>query len=142
MSDTIPNAFIGQASEPTGADLEKALGAVKSVWDGLIAGLEAEYGVATREWKSYSLKSGWALRLMRGKRTIIWLAPCSGCFQVAFILGDKALQVARQSKLSAQARRALDEAQKYPEGTGVRLLIKGAKDIPAVKKLALAKIEK
>lgn len=141
MSETTPNAFIGQSTEPTDAELEKALGAVKPVWDTLIADLETEHGVATREWKSYSLKSGWALRLLRGKRTIVWLAPCPGCFRVAFILGDKAAQAARQSKLSAPARRALDEAQKYPEGTGVRLLIKGLKDIPAVKKLAIAKLQ-
>jgi len=141
MSDAPPNAFIGRAAEPTDADIAKALGAVKPVWDRLITGLEAEHGVAIREWKSYSLKTGWALRLLRGKRTIVWLAPCTGCFQVAFILGDKALQAARQSKLSAPARQALDEAQNYPEGTGVRLLIKGPKDVPAVKKLAIAKLE-
>jgi hypothetical protein len=41
------------------------------------------------------------------ERTILWLAPLEGCFQVLFILGDKALVVARQSGLSAQALQAL-----------------------------------
>jgi hypothetical protein len=36
--------------------------------------------------------------------------------------------------------KALDEAPKYPEGTGLRLVIKGKKDIAAVKKLAAVKI--
>ena len=48
---------------------------------------------------------------------------------------------ARQSRLSAQALRALDQAERYPEGTGVRLLIKGLRDIPTVKKLAAVKLE-
>lgn len=137
----VPNAFIGKTVEPTDDDIEKALGPTKRVWDGLLANLKNEHDVALREWNCYSVKAGWSLRLKRGKRTILWLAPCSGCFRVAFILGDKALLAARQSGLSAPALRLLNEAQRYPEGTGVRLLIKGPRDIPAVKKLTVAKLE-
>jgi hypothetical protein len=136
-----PNAFIGKPGEPSATDLEKALGPAKLAWDRLIADLEGEHGVAGREWKSYSAKSGWSLRLKRGSRTIVWLAPCSGCFRVAFILGDKALHAARQSGLSASALAILDQAEKYPEGTGVRLLIKCPGDLSTVRKLALAKLE-
>jgi hypothetical protein len=141
VSAAPPNAFIGRASRPTDADLGKALGPAKPLWDGLIAHLAEQLDVAIREWKFYSLKTGWALRLKRGKRTIVWLAPCEGCFRVLFILGDKVLVAARQSGLSAQALRSLDQAQKFPEGTGVRLLITGPRDIPTVKKLAAVKIE-
>jgi hypothetical protein len=140
VSSVEPNAFIGKRETPTDADLGMALGPTKPVWDGLIADLAASHGVATHEWKCYSVKTGWALRLLRGKRTILWLAPCQGCFRVAFILGDKALLAARQGGLSARALRALDEAPRYPEGTGVRLLIKGPRDIPTVKKLAAVKL--
>ena len=136
-----PNAFIGRTELPTDAELVQALGAAKPVWDGLIAGLAAQHGVSGREWKCYSTKTGWALRLLRGKRTILWLSPCQGCFRVAFILGDKALLAAQHGALSAQAMRAFQQAERYPEGTGVRLLIKGPKDIPTVRKLAVAKLE-
>ena len=138
---TPPNAFIGRVEMPTDADLAKVLGPVKPVWDGLLADLAAKHGVTVQEWTSYSLKAGWSLRLKRGKRTIVWMAPCEGCFRVAFVLGDKALLAARQSGLSARTLRALDQAQRYPEGTGVRLLVEGPKDIPAVKKLAVVKLE-
>jgi hypothetical protein len=141
MTNTPPNAFIGRTEIPTDADLDQVLGAAKPVWNGLIAGLAAQHGVSIQEWKCYSTKTGWALRLLRGKRTILWLSPCQGCFRVAFILGDKALLAARHSGLSAQAMRALQQAERYPEGTGVRLLIKGPKDIPTVKKLAVVKLE-
>jgi hypothetical protein len=136
-----PNAFIGRTERPTGADLDRALGPAKTAWDQLISELAAQHGVTGQEWKCYSLKAGWSLRLQRGKRTIVWLAPCEGCFRAALTLGDKAVLAARQCGLSAQARRALDEAQKYPEGTGVRLLIKGPKDVPTVMKLATVKLE-
>jgi hypothetical protein len=137
-----PNAFIGKTQAPADGDVAKALGPAKEAWDKIVAGLAAEHGVTAQVWKSYSPKAGWALRLLRGKRTIVWLAPCEGhCFQVLFILGDKALAAARECGLSAASLRLLDEAPKYPEGTGVRLLIKGMKDVPTVKKLAVVKLE-
>ena len=57
MSTMPPNAFIGKMDRPTDADLERALGPAKAVWDQLIAGLAAEHDVAIQEWKSYSLKA-------------------------------------------------------------------------------------
>jgi hypothetical protein len=139
--NTMVNAFIGRTEAPGDGDLEKALGPAKPVWDSLIAGLAAEHGVTVLEWRCYSAKSGWALRLKRGKRTIVWMAPCAGCIRVAFILGVKAMAAARECGLSAAALRILDAAPKYPEGTGIRLLVKGPKDVPTVKKLALVKLE-
>jgi hypothetical protein len=141
MEDMAPNAFIGMAEIPTDAALAGALGAMKPLWDGLIAEMAERHGAGIQEWKSYSLKSGWALRLKRAKRTILHMAPCEGSFRVAFILGERAVLAARQSRLSARLLKIIDEAPKYPEGTGVRLHIKGPKDISAVRKLAVIKLE-
>ncbi len=138
---TPANAFVGWTAKPSDTDVEKALGPAKAVWDRLLAELATEDGVTIQEWTSYSPKAGWSLRLKRGKRTIVWLSACEGCFRVMFILGEKALVAARGSGLSATGQRALDEAVKYPEGTGVRLLVKAAKDIPTIRKLAVAKLE-
>jgi hypothetical protein len=100
----------------------------------------AEQGVADQEWKSVSPKYGWSLRLKLKKRTIVYLGPCDGCFRVAFALGDKAMAAARQSDLSKSVLKILDEATRYAEGTGVRLMVKGTKDLAAVRKLALVKL--
>jgi hypothetical protein len=135
------NAFIGRTSRPSDADLESVLGGAKPLWDHLIADLAAEHQVTIQEWRSYSVKSGWALRLKRGKRTIVWLAPCAGSFQVAFIFGDRAVLAARESGLSDRVVRMLDAAPRYPEGTALRLQIKSARDLAVVKKLALLKLE-
>ena len=134
------NAFIGRATKPSDADLAKALGTAKPAWDRLLADLAAQHGVTTQEWKCYSAKAGWSLRLLRGKRTIVWMAPCEGCFRVAFVFGERAVQAARNSGLPARVILIIDEAPKYPEGTGVRLEIRGPKDIPAVMKLAAIKL--
>ena len=141
MSDIAPNAFIGKPEPPADADLATGLGTAKPAWDSLLVAMAEQHGVNVQEWKSYSSKAGWSLRLARAKRTVVWLSPCEGCFRVAFIFGDRALEAVRVLKLSAQAARALDEAVRYPEGTGVRLLVKAAKDLPSVLKLAVAKLQ-
>ena len=107
---------------------------------GEFACMAAQLGVPVQEWNSYSVKAGWSLRLKRAKRTIVWMSPCEGCFRVMFILGDKAVAAARQSGLPARVLRLIDEADKYPEGTGIRLLIKTPRDLPSVKKLAAIKL--
>ena len=85
MSAPAQNAFLGKTTRPSNADLEKALGRAKPLWDQLVAELASEHDVTTREWKSYAAKSGWSLRLMRGKRTIVWLVPYAGGFQVTTV---------------------------------------------------------
>ncbi len=140
MTEQPENAFIGRTEAPDEAALAAALGPAKPVWDGLIAEM-AEHEVTVPEWKSYRPKYGWSMRLARKKRTILWLAPCAGgCFQVMFILGEKAMKAARECGLSASARKILEEAPKYPEGTGIRLLIRGPKDLATVRKLAVVKL--
>jgi len=133
------NAFIGRTVVPTAKEVDAVLGATAELWDQLVEWL-AEQGAATQEWNSYSPKAGWALRLKVKKRNIIYLGPCDGCFRVALILGDKAVAAARHSNLSKSTLKLLDEAPRYPEGTGLRLMVKAAKDLVAIKKLALIKL--
>ena len=78
--------------------------------------------------------------MKRKARTIVWLGPREGCFIAAFILGDKAMQAARAGKLPQRIVKIMNEAPKYPEGTGVRITLKTPKDLAAVKTLAAIKL--
>ena len=135
-----PNAFINKPRKPTYKDLSVALGPAKTIWDQLLADLARECEANIHEWKCHSPKWGWSLRVLRKKRTIVWLAPCPGYFQVAFILGDKAMRAARQTKWPKRVIKVMDEAPKYPEGTGIRLEVKSSRDIGTLKKLAAIKL--
>ena len=136
----IPNAFIGKTAHPTSEELTAALGSSAALWKEFLDWLAEEKGITDQEWNSTSPKYGWALRMKLKKRNIVYLSPCSGCFRVAFVLGDRAVAAARQSDLPKSTLKLLDEAPKYPEGTGVRLVVKAAKDLVAIRQFALIKL--
>jgi hypothetical protein len=134
------NAFIGKTAQPTEKELGTALGSAFSAWNELLDWFSEEQGVNIHEWTSYSPKYGWTLRLKLKKRTIVYLGPGEGRFLVMFILGAKAVAAARTSNLPKAIVKALDEAPRYPEGTGLRLVVAKSKDLPAIHKIALVKL--
>jgi hypothetical protein len=136
-----PNAFIGRAERPADADLIEVLGPAKELWDRLLADMTAQWNLKEFEWSSYSTKSGWTLRVKRGKRNIVYLGPAKGMFNVSFILGGRAVEAAHTRKLAARVLKMVDEGTKYPEGTGVRLEIKSERDLAAVKSLTQLKLD-
>jgi len=135
-----PNAFVGRKAQPTDKDVAEALGPAKTAWDQLVKDMAQELGL-DQGWKTYGAKCGWSAQLKRGKRNIVHLGPCQGCFAVVFILGDRAVKAARASRLGRTAEKLLDKAPRYPEGTGIRLEVKGPKHLPLIRKLAQIKLD-
>ena len=137
----VVNAFIGKTEQPSPEELAGVLGPSEKLWHEFIAWMGTELGVTTQEWKGVCTKKyGWSLRLKVKARNIVYLGPSTGCFQVAFVLGDRALKVARETRFPAVVMQTIAEAPHYPEGTGLRLLVKSAKDLPAIRKLAEIKL--
>jgi hypothetical protein len=134
------NAFVGRKTAPSDEDLAAELGPAKAPWDQAVAALQKEFDL-TAEWHSYSVKAGWALRLKRDQRNIVYLSPCKLCFLASFALGDRAVEAARKANLPQDVIKVVNEAKRYGEGTGVRLEVKRAKDLAAVRKLTGIKLE-
>ena len=138
----LANAFIERTTKPTDAELAEALGVpAKALWDKLTAQLAEEHGVTIPDWHSYSRKAGWTLRLKRKDRAIVYLTPSRGCFTASFALGEKAAEAARESGIPAAIVKIIDEAKRYAEGRGVRIEVHSSRDVAAVLKVAVAKIE-
>jgi len=135
----IPNAFIGKSKKPTAKELATALGPAKALWDSLLSQL-AELFDPTLEWNSYSPKAGWSMKVKKGSRTILYLAPCPNAFRIAFVLGDKAVKTALESKLPQRILKLIKEAKRYPEGYAIRMDVKKDSDLPAIQKLAAIKL--
>ena len=134
------NAFTNKQETPSECEVTAALGSAKPVWDRFLSDLARECEATIREWKSYSIKMGWSLRVKRKSRTIVWLSPLAGGFTVVFILGNQAMQAAREGRLPQRVVKALEKAPQYPEGTCLRLEVKSARDLAALRKLAAIKL--
>lgn len=74
------------------------------------------------------------------KRVIVYMAPGDGCFRVSFILRDKAVTAARAGKLPKAVLKAVDEAPRYPKGTGLRLVVSNPGDLAAIRTLIGVKL--
>ena len=129
-----------KSREPTEADLAAVLGRTKDLWDGLVGTIESAHTPVTREWNYAGKPYGWSLRLIRRKRTILYLIPQHGHFLSALVFGGKATAAVRESDLPAGVIAALDEARVYAEGRGLRLPTRTRADATTVVKLAAIKM--
>jgi hypothetical protein len=135
------NAFAGQAEQPTQKAVESALGNSWVLWKQLVAERKQEQNLDGEEWNSSGLKYGWSFRLQLKRRNIVYLGPRSGSFVASFVLGDKAIAVARKSRLPAYVLKMIAEAKRYGEGTPVRIEVSKPEDLEPVKTLAKMKVE-
>ncbi|HWH58666.1 MAG TPA: DUF3788 family protein [Terriglobales bacterium] len=137
----IENAFIGKLSQPTARELAGKLGPAKDLWNDVVSNVTGECGITDKEWNCYSPKAGWSLRLKQKKRNIVYLAPCDQSFRVAFILGEKAMKVAKNTQFPAKYTKLIAEAIRYPEGSAIRFEVTNHGDVAFVKQLAKIKVE-
>lgn len=136
----VPNAFVGKAAAPSQMELDAVLGSTAPCWHEIVRELEQD-GITAEEWKGvYPNKYGWTFRLKQKDRNILYLSPCQGCFRAAFVLSDRALDAAQHAALPKPIQTILKHAPKYPEGNGVRLTVRTADDITAIRKLASIKM--
>ena len=135
------NAFIGKLTQPTPRELAGKLGPAKGLWNDVVSNVTSECGITDKEWTCYSPKAGWSLRLKQKKRNIVYLVPCDKSFRVAFILGEKAMKLAKNTEFSAKYVKLITEAVRYPEGSAIRLEVTNSDDVAFVKQLAKIKVE-
>lgn len=135
------NAFIGKSNEPTHAEVAEVLGPKVKLWDEFIEWMSEKEDVSEQEWKGVVVKKyGWSLRLKKKGRNIIYLSPGKACFMASFVLSDKALGEAKHAHLPKGVQDALAAAPRYPEGNGLRLLVRRESDLSAIRTIAAIKI--
>jgi hypothetical protein len=126
-----------KSKQPDDNDLAEVLGRSKRFWDDLIRHIILEYEPVTQVWGFYK---SWSLRLIRKKRTILYLIPCERYFLCAFVFGQKATEAARQSNLPKDVMKTINEAKVYAEGRGFRLEVRKKQDIDTMNTLAAIKM--
>ena len=134
------SVFDDKTKPPDDKSLGRALKDTRSVWEEIITHLDAEYGEIRKEWKHYSQKSGWVVKVIQKKRTLFYLIPHDGYFDLAFVFGDKAVAAAEQSTLPKKMLAELRDARRYVEGRGLSVPVKSSRALKSIKTLVAIKL--
>jgi hypothetical protein len=134
------SAFGDKASPPTTAELKGALGHAASAWNALVLQIGSAYSPIVEQWNFAGAKFGWSLRLKKADRVVLYLIPQSGRFLVGIVLGAKAVTAAQDADLPRAVLRAIAEAPRYAEGTGIRLPVEDLSQLAPIQVLAALKM--
>ena len=107
-------------SGPEASELSAALGRSQPLWEALVEGLPA--GLVP-EWKFYGAKHGWQLKVLKGKRAVLYLIPHDGYFTAAVALNARALAALGGSGLPPDLVREIEDGPKLPEGKAARIQV-------------------
>ena len=95
----------------------------------------------TREWKRYSSKSPWVLKVSQGERTLFYARPMVGTFEATVVLGGRATTAALGGRVSKKLHPAIRAARAYAEGRPVRVVVKSLADVEGVEQLLAVKLD-
>jgi hypothetical protein len=136
------SAFDDVAKRPDVEALAAALGAAAPLWDSVLPFMASHWDGVEEEWAFSSKKAGWSVRLKRKEKILLYLIPQKGYFLVGFVLGDRAVEEARQAGLPGAVLDEINGARRYAEGTGFRFAVRTPEDLRAVEDLARIKMGK
>ena len=128
--------------EPDDTMLDHDLAETKIYFDKIANVIDTQYGEFRKEWKFYSKKSGWILKMITKKRNVLFVVPCTNYFRVAFTLGDKASTLVLSSDLPESIKKDMMEAKKYVEGRTFLVDVKTETDLQNVLELIQIKLKK
>jgi hypothetical protein len=135
------SAFEDRTQPPAPDDLRAVLGVAAACWTALVADVREAAGPIDETWSFGGPKYGWSMRLVQGKRVLVYLTPQAGQLLVGAVLGEKAIAAAEASGLTS--RRTLDivrAAPKYAEGRGVRIPVVTDDDLVVARELVRIKL--
>lgn len=136
--DTI--IFGDKSVVPDAVMLVGVLGNSANYYAEIVSYIENTYGSLSLEWKFYGKNSGWTMKMLNGKRNVMFLIPREGYFRLAFTFGEKAFAEVMASSVPQTVKDELAGAVKYAEGRGVQLPVNTLDDLFAAKTLVDIKI--
>ena len=134
------SVFDDKSKTPDDKSLGRVLKDTEPVWKQISAHLDAEYGEIRKQWKHYGQKSGWVVKVIQKKRTIFYLIPHDGYFDLSFVFGDKAVAAAEKSPLPQKLLEELRAARRYVEGRGLSVPVKSSRALKSIKTLVAIKL--
>ena len=127
---------IDATAPPSESEMAAVLGEAHPEFQALLA----RRPETTAEWRLYSKKSNWLLKVSQGKRTLFYARPDSGKLKVTVLLGERAVEAALAGQVSKQLHADIRETKPFPEGRPVSVWIKRPVDLAKVEQLISVKL--
>jgi len=124
------------SAPPTAPELARLFGRAHAAYEALTE----RFKRATWEWKRYSKEGPWALKVSAGKRTLFYVKPGRGSFEVTVLLGERATKAALGGRVSKGLHASIQGARAYAEGRPVRVAVKSKRDLAGVNELIDVKL--
>ena len=128
------SAHDGEA--PSDGELVDLLGRSHAAFQALAHGRAG----TTCDWKRYTKKGPWVLKVSEGERTLFYLVPQSNQFEVTVVLGQRATAAALAGRVRPELHATIRSARPYAEGRPVRVLVTSKKDLAGVEELVAVKL--
>ena len=96
---------------------------------------------AVGEWRRYSKRSPWVMRVSQGKRPLFYARPDFGAVEVTVLLGGRAVEAALAGQVSKRLHAAIRKARVFPEGRPVCVIVKKMEDLAKVEELVAVKLQ-
>jgi hypothetical protein len=97
--------------------------------------LDHHYGQTFLAWKYYGKNIGWIMKLLVGKKNVMFIIPRGDHFSAAFTFGEKTTKKILESNTRFSIRSQLDHAAKYAEGRTIQIEVNHQKDIDDISRL-------
>ena len=126
----------GESKPPSSRELATLLAASHTAF----LALTQRGSAFTCEWKRYSKKSPWVLKVSQGDRTLLYANPMVGAFEVTVVIGERAAQAALAGRVSKALHASIRAAKPYVEGRPVRVMVREQADLAGVEQLVAVKL--
>jgi len=117
--------------------LAVALGENKLYWDEILRHISEVYTVVSSEWKHYGIAWGWSFVIKSKSKTLCYLIPADGHFNVAIIFNEKGRAIAAESELSEQVKQAVEASKDNPKNIPYDYPVMGKDDVEIAKRLIM-----
>jgi hypothetical protein len=132
--------FADRSTLPDDAALASHLGKSKRAWDAILDHVQDRCAGVALDWKFYGQKHGWQLKLIHGKRSVLYLIPHEGRFTAAIALRPAAIASLSAHGVPAALISAIEAAAPSSEGSPARIDVTGVKQVAIVQALLAAKL--
>lgn len=81
------------------------------------------------KWKFYGKKNGWLLKLMSGKRNVLFVVPQKDHFRVSFTFGESIFENIMNCNVHEKIKSDLFQAKKYAEGRTIQIKVENGANL-------------